>query len=341
MRVCRQFILLGALVLMWVGLRRSQSVEAQVSCSSYDANLYADTCSHPQSDCLGSAAATRSSCYSNCDNQYGFGTPNDTTCRHTCDSNYSSSASQCNTIYNNCISQRQQACSTQCQFDCSGTTGATCCSYVDSVKGCNFSCGCTLPAPPCPNPLCDGTSWTCYSPILIDVNGNGFELTSAEDGVWFDLVGNGHVQKWSWTAARSDNGFLALDRNGNGIIDDGTELFGSVTPQPKTDSPNGFLALAVYDKPENGGNDDGFIDAQDAIYSKLRVWVDKNHDGISQPDELHSLSELGVARIDLQYQVKPRTDEFGNEFYLRGRVWDVKGKQGGRWAWDVYLRRQP
>lgn len=134
---------------------------------------------------------------------------------------------------------------------------------------------------------------------------------------------------------------MVLDRNNNGIIDDGTELFGSVSPQPPTKTPNGFLALAVYDKPENGGNDDGFIDAQDAIYSKLRIWIDANHDGYSQPNELHTLSELGIGRIDLQYQVKPRTDQYGNAFYLRSRVWDVHGQQGGRWAWDVYLKGQP
>ncbi len=93
-----------------------------------------------------------------------------------------------------------------------------------------------------------------------------------------------------------------------------------MTPQPPMASPNGFLALAVYDKPENGGNNDGFIDPHGAIYSKLRIWIDANHDGISQPNELHSLSELGIGRIDLQYQVKPRTDQYGNKFYFRSRV---------------------
>ena len=172
------------------------------------------------------------------------------------------------------------------------------------------------------------------------MDGNECLLTSIENGVWVDLDGSAHKNKWSWTDQKADDGFLVLDRNGNGIIDNGTELFGSVTPQPPTNSPNGFLALAVYDKPENGGNDDGFIDSRDAIYSKLRIWVDANHDRYSQPEELHTLRELGVGRIHLQYQFKPRTDEFGNGFSLRSRVWDFHGNQSGRWAWDVYLRTQ-
>ncbi|HZR32712.1 MAG TPA: hypothetical protein VFA76_12770 [Terriglobales bacterium] len=101
------------------------------------------------------------------------------------------------------------------------------------------------------------------------------------------------------------------------------------------------MALAVYDRPENGGNGDGLIDAHDAIYSKLLLWIDKNQDGISQSDELHTLPEIGIARIDLQYKVKLRLDEYNNAFYLRSRVWDTKGNQSGRWAWDVYLRREP
>ena len=203
-----------------------------------------------------------------------------------------------------------------------------------------FSATCTPPRPSC---SCNtsGNQWICNTPIVMDVDGKGFELTSPENGVWFDLFADGHIRKWSWTAADRNNGFLVLDRNNDGVINNGTELFGSATPQPATASPNGFLALAVYDKPENGGNDDGFIDEKDAIYSKLRVWIDASHDGISQPNELHSLSELGIRRIDLQYQVKPRTDQYGNEFYLRSRVWDIQGQQGGRWAWDVFLKSQP
>jgi hypothetical protein len=176
------------------------------------------------------------------------------------------------------------------------------------------------------------------SPIILDLNGKGFVLTDAAQGVLFDIAGTGTPVQIAWTALGADNAFLALP-GADGLVHDGKELFVNFTPQPKSDHPNGFAALAVYDLPANGGNGDGVIDARDKIFSSLRLWIDANHDGICQPEELHTLPSLGVVSISLNYTLSRKEDQYGNVFRYKAAVDpnDPDPTHVGRTAYDVFF----
>jgi hypothetical protein len=243
---------------------------------------------------------------------------------------------------------------THTYFDCNDTV------HIDTT-GCS---GCPQPSPtPTPTPLpndycypCPGDPgyssfsydmcfpdyhWSCTkctcirnSPVLVDSNGDGFALTDGVTGVFFDFNGDG-PERISWTAIGSDDAFLVLDRNGNGTIDNGGELFGNVTPQPVSANPHGFLALAEYDKPANGGNADGIIDKRDAIFAALRLWQDANHNALSEAGELHTLKDFAIDSIDLNFKESRRRDQYGNEFRYRAKLGG--SSPVARYAWDVFL----
>ena len=136
-------------------------------------------------------------------------------------------------------------------------------------------------------------------PIVLDLNGNGIELTSYANGARFDLLGNG--QKVQTAFVTGGDAFLAIDRNGNGTIDDGTELFGD-----QRGAANGFEELRKLDT-----NGDGIIDERDADFDKLLLWID-NGNGITEPGELVSLRDAGIASINLNYRNVDKSAMGGN-----------------------------
>lgn len=191
---------------------------------------------------------------------------------------------------------------------------------------------------------CDPMTGQCWTPILIDVKGDGFRMTDSENGIRFEVFGHEIKIQTAWTVSNSDDAWLVLDRNGNGLIDNGSELFSSASPQTVLPFPqlkNGFNALAEYDKPSNGGNGDGDITTSDAIFSSLQLWQDLNHNGISEPSELCSLPALDIAVLSLNYKEARRKDRYGNTYRYRAKVTDHRGTHVGRWAWDVFPVAHP
>jgi len=224
--------------------------------------------------------------------------------------------------------------------------------FGDPGQGGNSCVGptdfCFYPSGGCESGYANAGNGCCCSsfnsPILIDVSGNGFSLTSVDNGVDFDINGDGVKERISWTAANSDDAWLVLDHSNNGQIDDGRELFGNYTPQTKPLfglPANGFIALAEYDKTQNGGNGDGLITELDSVFSRLRLWRDENHNGVAEGSELHTLAEFKLSTLDLTYKQSKQTDQFGNQFRYRAKVKNVQGQQMGRWAWDVFLVKKP
>ena len=180
------------------------------------------------------------------------------------------------------------------------------------------------------DPCCPG------SPIILDLNGGGFALTNVQDGVPFDLNPTAGSQQVSWTVPGADDAWLVFDRNGNGIIDDGSELFGNFSPQTPSASPQGYQALAVWDQ-----NHDGVIDSKDFIYDRLRLWQDRNHNGKSEEGELSPLAQHGIVGLDLRFVRDNKEDQYGNYFRYSARVLRGPGSIVGPFSYDVFLKSGP
>ena len=144
-------------------------------------------------------------------------------------------------------------------------------------------------------------------PLIFDLNGDGIRTTSLDDSTaYFDLDGDGFAEKVAWVG--DGDGLLTLDRNGDGMVTNGQELFGDRTRLINGEyATSGFEALREFDD-----NNDGKIDTKDNVYSKLKMWQDINHDGLSQPEELKSLVDLGIVSIGLESTVTGAVDVMNN-----------------------------
>lgn len=140
------------------------------------------------------------------------------------------------------------------------------------------------------------TNTRVITPLVLDLDGDGVELIAMSNGVDFDINADGLIDRTAWAA--SDDGLLVFDRNNDGLINDGSELFGEHMNLSNGDNAeNGFAALADLDS-----NGDGIFDAKDHAFTQVQVWQDKNSDGISQEDELLNLEDIGLESINLEAQ---------------------------------------
>lgn len=175
------------------------------------------------------------------------------------------------------------------------------------------------------------------SPILINLknNSSNYHLTSAADGVFFDINATGVPIRVAWTSPESEVAFVVLDRNGNGIVDDASELFGDRTrKRDGTLASNGFEALLDLDG--GSGISDNRIDSSDVMFSRLRLWLDDNHNGFSEPHELITLADADVIALFTSYRQSRRGDRHGNQYWLEGSALVLKnGKEQHRKLFDV------
>lgn len=195
--------------------------------------------------------------------------------------------------------------------------GSTQKAIIDAVFD-NLGINDSTPATPppdgqggCQGEQCGGPP---YSPILIDMGQNEIHLGPQGVYVNFDLDGDGFPESIQWVAVDGDETFLALNLNANGVVDDGAELFGSATWLASEGglADNGFVGLAQWDEPSQGGNGDGLISEEDSIWNQLLLWNDINADGISTENEISLVQDSGLDSLEITPKENKRRDSAGN-----------------------------
>jgi hypothetical protein len=235
-----------------------------------------------------------------------------------------------------------------CEGSCSSPTpyGAhrecQCASYCDTGNHC------TPGYSPPPQPTCNTSAgyfavsdgcgcWRCVtSPLIVNLAAGGPPLMSdAGRGVLFDLEAT-FVPEWVAWPTEPGAGWLVLDRNNNGVVDNGSELFGTATVLASgAIAKHGFEALKELDD-----NADGYITPSDAAYSVLAVWADRIRNGQTDPDELISLADAGISSIEVNPRESRQKDRWGNVFSLRSKV-EVSVRSQSRFLYDVWPVTRP
>jgi hypothetical protein len=174
----------------------------------------------------------------------------------------------------------------------------------------------------------------CSSPLIVNLQRGPWNLSGPREPVDFDIDADGSPNRITWTSRGAALAFLAVDRNGDGQINDGAELFGNWTRLASgMRAPNGFEALREFDT-----NGDRLVSRDDARWSDILLWVDTNHDGISQPAELQSIAESEIDALETIYHWTGRQDRHGNLFGYEGLA---RLGTSRRPYYDVYFKTVP
>ncbi len=180
------------------------------------------------------------------------------------------------------------------------------------------------------------------SPIIIDFGSTGLTLSDPSTMAHFDIDGDGTPDWVTWVLPGGEDPFLAIDLNGDGEIADGRELFGSGSEIPgEGRAAHGFAALKYYDQAAAGGNEDGVISAEDAVWGHLLLWYDVDGNAQSLPPELIPIAQSHIVQINLHYQTIGRQDRAGNLLRLKSLCTLDAATAGGRQraVYDVIFQR--